>query len=102
MDQSVLINIFSDDTTVESCIENEDEMAYRAEVQINTLELNVLMKKRIIDFQRKKTEINPLSINGMIIVKLNLADTWEQQCQTISVGCKHTVHHKKGTMHVLS
>ena len=33
VDQSVLVTTFSDDTTVEGCIENADVTAYRDEVQ---------------------------------------------------------------------
>jgi len=44
VDQSVLVSTCSGDTTVESGIEGE--MVHKEEVQINTMELNVLMKKR--------------------------------------------------------
>ena len=62
MDQSVLVFKVSYDTTVEGCIENEYETAYREEVQRmvgwcteNNLELNVLKTKQmIINFRSKK------------------------------------------------
>ena len=64
---------FSDDTTVEGCIEKADETACRDEVQRmvswsadNNLELNVSKtKEMIVDFRRKKTPIRPLSLNGV-------------------------------------
>ena len=73
VDQSVLVTKFSDDTTVEVCIENADETAYRGEVQRmvgwctdNNLELNVSKTKEVIvDFRRKKTHIRPLSLYGV-------------------------------------
>ena len=75
MDRSILVIKFSDDTTVEGCIENEDEMASSEEVQRligwcmdNNLELNILKtKEMIIDFSRKKTQVCPPSINGVIV-----------------------------------
>jgi len=75
MDQSVLVIKFTDDTTVEGSIENEDEMASSEEVQRiagwctdNNLKFNVLKtQEMIIDFRRKKTLVCPLSVNGVIV-----------------------------------
>ena len=63
---------FSDDTTLEGLISNDDETIYRKEVEdlvgwcnANNLELNVSKTKEIvIDFRKNKQPIIPLSING--------------------------------------
>ena len=73
VDQSVLVTKFSDDTTVDCCIENADETACRDKVERmvgwcadNNLKLNVSKtKEMIVDFRRKKTLIRPLSLNGV-------------------------------------
>ena len=69
---SVKIIKFSDDTTVEGLISDNNEYAYRDEVgklvdwcQVNNFELNVSKTKEIIvDFRKKTSAITPLSING--------------------------------------
>ena len=63
---------FADDTTVVGCIPEGDESAYRDEVEQlsklcrdNNLLLNQLKTQEVIvDFRRKKTEIQPLLIDG--------------------------------------
>ena len=71
-DSSVVVVKFSDDTTVEGLISNDDESVYRGEVERlvgwcseNNLELNVSKtKEMIIDFRRKKLPLAPLEISG--------------------------------------
>ena len=63
---------FADDTTVVGCISAGDETAYRDEVEqlaklckANNLLLNQLKTQEVIvDFRRKKTEAQPLLIDG--------------------------------------
>ena len=51
------------------------------------MELNVLKTKEMItDFRRKKTQVCPISINGVIVGQV--LDSWEQQILTISIGVK--------------
>ena len=61
---------FSDDTTIEGLITNDDESAYREEVEWvvdwctnNDLDLNVAKtKEMIVDFRKNKTDLPPLAI----------------------------------------
>lgn len=70
--QSNIFVKFADDTTVVGLISRGDESAYRNEVEqlsswckANNLLLNTSKTKElIIDFRRKKAEIQPLFING--------------------------------------
>ena len=63
---------FSDDTTLEGLISDDDESFYRKEVEdlvrwcdANNLELNVSKTKEIvIDFRKNKHPVTPLTING--------------------------------------
>ena len=72
---SVKMIKFSDDTTLEGLISNDDEHVYREEVEglvrwchENNLELNVSKTKEIvIDFRKKKTPVDPLIINGEVV-----------------------------------
>ena len=78
-DNSVKIIKFSDDTTVEGLISDNNECAYRDVVgklvdwcQVNNLELNVSKTKEIIvDFRKKTSTITPLSINGEVVEQVN-------------------------------
>ena len=68
--RSTLIFKFSDDTTIEGLITNDDESAYREEVEWvvdwctnNDLDLNVAKtKEMIVDFRKNKTDLPPLAI----------------------------------------
>ena len=70
---------YADDTTVLGRIENDDETAYRAEVetltqwcQDNSLELNVgKTKELIVDFRRAKREYAPIIINGVAVEQVS-------------------------------
>ena len=63
---------FSDDTTLEGLISDDDESFYRKEVEdlvrwcnANNLELNVSKTKEIvIDFRKNRHPVTPLTING--------------------------------------
>lgn len=63
---------FADDTTVVGLISNDDETAYRGEVQrlvgwceANNLVLNTSKTKElIVDFRRRKSDLQPICING--------------------------------------
>uniref|UniRef100_A0AAZ1X6I0 Reverse transcriptase domain-containing protein n=1 Tax=Oreochromis aureus TaxID=47969 RepID=A0AAZ1X6I0_OREAU len=65
---------FADDTTVVGLISGGDETAYRAEVQRlsdwcvdNNLDLNTTKTKElVVDFRRRKSELQPVSINGSV------------------------------------
>ena len=72
---SVKMIKFSDDTTLEGLISNDDESEYKREVEElvgwcseNNLELNVSKTKEIvIDFRKNKGPTTPLSINGEVV-----------------------------------
>ena len=105
-DQSVHVIKFSDDTSVEGCIENADETPYREEVQRmvgwcadNNLKLNVSKtKEMIVDFRKKKTPIHPLSINGVEVEQVeSFRFLGTKNLKRSQLGHKHTVHYKKGT-----
>ena len=88
-----MINV-SDDTTGEDCIKNEDETAYKVEVQImvgwrvhTNLELNVLKIKELII---ESTPIRPLSINGVIDDQIPGHNNFKQS----QFWHKYTVHQK--------
>src|SRR4029434_4762932 len=63
---------FADDTTVVGLISGGDETAYREEVQrlstwctLNNLVLNTSKTKElIVDYRRKKSDMQPIAING--------------------------------------
>ena len=70
--ESVCLAKFADDTTVAGLIKNSDESEYRREISNlvtwchnNNLELNSSKTKEIVvDFRRKQTPIEPISIDG--------------------------------------
>uniref|UniRef100_A0A669E0D3 Reverse transcriptase domain-containing protein n=1 Tax=Oreochromis niloticus TaxID=8128 RepID=A0A669E0D3_ORENI len=70
---------FADDTTVVGLISGGDETAYRAEVQRlsewcvdNNLDLNTTKTKElVVDFRRRKSELQPVSINGECVERVS-------------------------------
>ena len=75
---NVLIK-YADDTTVMGLIDDDDETAYRAEVekltqwcQENSLALNVSKTKElIVDFRRPEREHAPITINGAVVEQVS-------------------------------
>ena len=94
---SVHIIKFSDDTTVEGLITDQNESYYRGEVEElvdwcsnNNLELNVSKTKEvIIDFRRIKTPVSPLLINGEEVERV---DSFKFLGTTISHDLAWTPH----------
>ena len=92
-DPTALIFKFSDDTTLEGLISNDDERAYRDAVknlvtwcEENDLELNVKKTKEIIfDFRKNKATPAPLSINGEVV---EIVDDFKFLGTTISNNLK--------------
>ena len=76
----VVMNRFSDDTTLEGLIQNADQSAYRAEVERlagwdseNDLELNVSKtKEMVLDFRKKKRLLVSLTIAGEIVEEVKV------------------------------
>ncbi|XP_065327296.1 C-type lectin domain family 4 member M-like [Pelmatolapia mariae] len=70
---------FVDDTTVVGLISGGDETAYRAEVQRlsdwrvdNNLDLNTTKTKElVVNFRRRKSELQPVSINGECVERVS-------------------------------
>ena len=66
---------FSDDTTVEGLITDNDKTAYREEVrdlvvwcQDNNLSLNVTKtNEMIVDYRKRRTEHAPILIDGAVV-----------------------------------
>ena len=94
---------FADDTTMEGIIRNNDETAYRLEINElerwcsnNNLELNVgKTKEMVIDFRKiKSNDITPVIINGVDVEQvkffkflgLTLSDdlSWEEHCTIVA------------------
>jgi len=69
---------FADDTTVVGLIHNNDESAYRDEIQklsvwcsTNNLSLNASKTKEVVvDFRRKKSDLAPVYINGEMVERV--------------------------------
>jgi hypothetical protein len=69
---------FADETTVVGLIHNNDESAYRNEIQklsawcsTNNLSLNASKTKEVVvDFRRKKIDLAPVYINGEIVERV--------------------------------
>ncbi|GAA6107797.1 uncharacterized protein LOC121182596, partial [Tachysurus ichikawai] len=92
---------FADDTTVVGLINNNDESAYREEVQqltawcrANNLSLNVdKTKEMVVDFRRAQSDHSPLNIDGSSVdiikstkfLDVHLAEnlTWSLNTSTI-------------------
>ena len=78
-DPSVNVIKFSDDTTIEGLIQDDNEEKYRDEVRrlvgwcdSNDLELNVSKTKEvIIDFRKSRTLHDPLIINGQLVEQVS-------------------------------
>ena len=96
-DNSVKIIKFSDDTTVEGLIKNNDETCYREEVgklvvwcQDNNLELNVSKTKEIVvDFRTNPPVLTPLTINNEDVEQV---DSFKFLGTTISKDLKWSCH----------
>ncbi|XP_070180551.1 uncharacterized protein [Littorina saxatilis] len=107
---SVLVLKFSDDTTVEGLISNDDESVYREEVEQlvgwcsdNNLELNVSKtKEMIVDFRKNKLALTPLEINGVSVEQVDSfrflgtiisSDlTWDKNTEPIIKKCQQRLH----------
>ena len=110
LDPSVLVLKFSDDTTVEGLISNDDESVYREEVgrlvdwcSSNNLELNVAKtKEMVIDFRKNKLPLTPLEINGELVEQVDSfrflgtvisSDlSWDQNTEPIVKKCQQRLH----------
>ncbi|XP_070199067.1 uncharacterized protein [Littorina saxatilis] len=110
LDPSVLVLKFSDDTTVEGLISNDDESVYREEVEQlvgwcsdNNLELNVSKtKEMIVDFRKNKLALTPLEINGESVEQVDSfrflgtiisSDlTWDKNTEPIIKKCQQRLH----------
>jgi hypothetical protein len=109
-DPSVLVLKFSDDTTVEGLISNDDERAYREEVgqlvgwcSSNNLELNVTKtKEMVIDFRKVKAPLSPLVINGECVEQVDSFKflgtvissdlSWDKNTEPIVKKCQQRLH----------
>ena len=109
-DPSVNVIKFSDDTTIEGLIQNDNEERYREEVRRlaawcsdNDLELNVSKTKEvIIDFRRSSHTPDPLMINGQLVEQVSsfkflgtvISDDlkWDTNINSIVKKCHQRLH----------